>query len=432
MNGNFNIFKNKKILIYGLGKSGISTFNFLKNFNKISLFDDDTNLKINKSLISKLTTYKKIQNSLFDIIILSPGINFKKCKLRNFLKKNFKIIYTDLDVFYSFYSNRCITITGTNGKSTTCQLLYEVLKQQGYDVKLAGNIGYPILSIKNVTHKTIFVIEASSYQLDYSKLFKSKYAVLLNISIDHIERHKTLNNYISAKFKLIKNQNQNSVAFINKNNLHIQKNLKKNSYISKIIKVETKINKKILKNIENDYFLSASNQENLSFVFEISKKFKVKKSILFSVVKRFTGLKFRQQITFNSNNLLIVNDSKSTSYSSSIETLKQFENIYWLLGGIAKKQDNFDLPKPYHNNVKGFIFGKDIKKFTQDLKNKIKFKKFKSLNKALKQIFLDIKNDNNKKKTILFSPAGASFDSFKNFEDRGYYFNKLIKRYINE
>ena len=82
------------------------------------------------------------------MIILSPGINNKKCKLNKFLKKNSKIIYTDLDVFYSFYKNLCITITGTNGKSTTCQLFYQVLKKQKYDVRLAGNIGYPILSIK--------------------------------------------------------------------------------------------------------------------------------------------------------------------------------------------------------------------------------------------------------------------------------------------
>ena len=92
-------------------------------------------------------------------------------------------------------------------KSTTCQLLYQVLKKQKLNVKLAGNIGYPILSIKNIKKDTIFVIEASSYQLEYSKLFKSKYAAILNISPDHLERHKTITNYISAKFKLIENQN---------------------------------------------------------------------------------------------------------------------------------------------------------------------------------------------------------------------------------
>ena len=226
MNENSNIFINKKILIYGLGKSGISSFKFLKKRNQIFLFDDNNKIKLNdytkKNLIS-LSLIKKIK---FDLIVISPGINNKKCKLNKFLKKNSKIIYTDLDVFYSFYKNLCITITGTNGKSTTCQLLHQVLKQQKYDARLAGNIGYPILSIKKIKEDTIFVIEASSYQLEYSKLFKSKYAAILNISPDHLERHGTINNYISAKFKLIKNQNKNSIVLINKFDKYIQNRVK--------------------------------------------------------------------------------------------------------------------------------------------------------------------------------------------------------------
>ena len=170
---------------------------------------------------------KKIEKLNFDAIVISPGIDINKCKLSKFLKKNLKIIYTDLDIFYSFYNNICITITGTNGKSTTCQLLYEVLKKEKKDVRLAGNIGYPILSIKNFNKKTIFVIEASSYQLEYSKLFKSKYAAILNISPDHLERHKTLRKYVSAKFKLIENQKKNSLALINKNNTLIMSKIKK-------------------------------------------------------------------------------------------------------------------------------------------------------------------------------------------------------------
>ena len=217
MNGFSNIFINKKILIYGLGKSGTSALKFLKKKNKISLFDDNKKISLKQNIIKKK----------FDIIIISPGINKNKCKLKSFLKKNSKIIYTDLDVFKSFFNNECITITGTNGKSTTCQLLYEVLKKQGYDIKLAGNIGYPILSIKNIKPKSIFVIEASSYQLQYSKIFSSKYSTILNIKPDHLERHKTLKEYIKTKFKLINNQKSNSIAFVNKFDKNINEFLKK-------------------------------------------------------------------------------------------------------------------------------------------------------------------------------------------------------------
>jgi UDP-N-acetylmuramoylalanine--D-glutamate ligase len=431
MNESSNIFLNKKILIYGLGKSGFSSYKFLKKKNKVFLLDDNKKLNLNKKYQKNLISHDQIKKIKFDLIILSPGININKCKINKFLKKNSKIIYTDLDVFNSFYKNLCITITGTNGKSTTCKLLYHVLKEQKLDVKLAGNIGYPILSIKNIKKNTIFVIEASSYQLEYSKLFRSKYAAILNISPDHLERHKTISSYISAKFKLIENQNKNSITFINKQDKYINNKIKKNRYKSKIIKVNTKIKNKFIDKFENRYFLSVSNKENLSFVIEIAKKFNVKKSNLIAAVKKFKGLKYRQQIIFRNKKISIINDSKSTSYSSSIEMLKRTHNTYWLLGGIPKKGDKFNLSKKYCQNIRGFIFGSNQNKFLLDLKNKIKLKKFTNLNKALNELFNDIKKDNCLKKTILFSPAAASFDNFKNFEDRGQYFNKIIRKYVN-
>ena len=425
-----NIFLNKKILIYGLGKSGYSAFKFLKNKNDVSLFDD-FNLKIrDKYTKNKIISYKNILTTKFDLIILSPGIDVNKCKLSKYLKKHIKKIYSDLDVFYSFFKNDCITITGTNGKSTTCQLLYEIFKQQKFDAKLVGNIGNPILSVKKVKKKTIFIIEASSYQLEYSKIFRSKYALILNLSPDHIERHKTMNNYVKAKFKLLKNQLKGHYAFVKKDDLFIKKELKSSKFESKIIRVDTKKND-ILKNIRNNYFLTETNKENLLFALEISKRFNLKNNLFLKTVQNFKGLKYRQQIIFRKNNLTIINDSKSTSFSSSIGVLKVNPNIYWLLGGIYKKGDKFNLPKKYFSNVSAFVYGKNKKFFNQKLKGKIKYENFNNIKDGLKKIFIMIKNKKSSDQTILFSPSAASFDSFKNFEDRGYYFNKLVKKYLN-
>ncbi len=425
MNTLKNIFLGKKILIYGLGKSGLSTYKFLKNKAKLYLFDDNSKTKF------QIIELEKVLKTNFDIIVVSPGIDISNCKLSKFLKKNFLKIYTDLDVFCSFYNNKSITITGTNGKSTTCKLLFEVLNKHGLDVKLAGNIGFPILSIKNIKPKSIFVIEASSYQLDYSKLFYSKYGAILNISVDHLERHRSLKNYISAKLKLFKNQKKGSLAFINKYDKNLKKEIKKNKYDSKIIEVNTKLDKKFTDVFQNKYFQSISNRENLSFILAIAKHFKIKKKILINVIKNFKGLNYRQQIIFSNKNISVINDSKSTSYSSSLEMLKSLKNIYWLLGGIPKKGDKFDLPKIYYKNIKCYIFGKNFKKFSKDLKDKINFKKFSNLKKALEAILKEINIDDGKMKTILFSPSAASFDTFKNFEYRGSYFNKLIKKYFN-
>ena len=425
-----NIFFGKKILIYGLGKSGISSYKFLKDISKVYIFDD--NKKKNFNFNQKQIKFSEITKIKFDKIIISPGIDITKCKLNRFLKKNFSKIYTDLDIFYSFYKNDSITITGTNGKSTTAKILHDVLLDQKKDVRLTGNIGNPILLEKKITKKTIFVIEASSYQLDYSKIFSSKYAMILNLSSDHIERHKSLKNYINAKFKLLESQTSKCFAYVKKNDELINKKLKSKKFKTKIVKVDIKKFDKFLKKIKNNYFLTDSNKENLSFVIAISKKLKLKKNLLFKTIQKFKGLKYRQQIIFKGKNLVIINDSKSTSFSSSTSILKTSRNIFWLVGGIFKKGDKFKLGKKNLKNVRAFIYGKNKKFFNKELKKKVKTKNFRNLNNAVKNIFSLIKNENLDTNTILFSPCAASFDSFKNFEDRGLYFNKLIKNFLNE
>ena len=429
MEKNKNIFLGKKILIYGLGKSGISSYKFLKNKAKVYLFDD--NLRINLNLKKNLVNLRKIPQLNFDKIIISPGIDIFNCRLTNYLKRNLYKIYTDLDVLYSFYKNQSITITGTNGKSTTAKILYNILLDQKKDTRLIGNIGNPVLSEKKITKKTIFVIEASSYQLDYSKIFSSKYAMILNISADHLERHKNLKNYINAKFKLIDSQTRKCFAYVKKDDKFINKKLKSKKFNSKIIKVDTKKNYDFFKKINNNYFFSDTNKENLSFIIEISKKLRLKDNLTLKTIQKFEGLKYRQQIVFQNNFLTIINDSKSTSFSSSRDILKSNPNIFWLLGGIPKKGDKLNLKRKDFKNVKGFIYGRNKNFFSKELNNKIEFKSFNKLDDALRNVFRLIKQEKLKKNIILFSPSAASFDSFKNFEDRGHYFNQLIKKHLN-
>ena len=419
-----NIFLKKKILIYGLGKSGISSFKFLRNKADIYLFDDLKNT--HPKQISKL----KLSKIKFDIIIISPGINIFNCKLSKFLKLNKKKIYTDLDVFFTFFKNKCITITGTNGKSTTAKILYEVLKDQKKDVRLIGNIGNPPLNEKKISKNTIFVIEASSYQLDYSQLFSSKYSIILNIKPDHLERHKTLQNYVDAKFKLLDSQSKSCLAFVKSDDVLISRKLKTKKFNCKIVKVNTKKNYNDFLEIKNKYFLTESNRENLSFIIELAKKLKLKNYLLQKTIKNFKGLKYRQQIILQKKNLTIINDSKSTSFSSSVGMFKKASNILWLLGGIYKKGDKLELKKKDLSNVTAFIYGENKNLFIKQLRSKVKFKNYKNLEDAVKNVFSIIKTKRSIKYTILFSPCAASFDSFKNFEERGLYFNRLVKRFM--
>ena len=145
-----NTLSNKKILIYGLGLSGYSCLNYLYKKNNVRVYDDNYSLK-NKKNKNLFLTKNKIVNSKFDFIIISPGIDIQKCKLNSYLLNNRNKIITELDIFYlSYPDNKKITITGTNGKSTTCKMLYNIFKLKKYDVRLVGNIGRSPLEEKKL------------------------------------------------------------------------------------------------------------------------------------------------------------------------------------------------------------------------------------------------------------------------------------------
>ena len=423
-----NQFNNQNILIYGFGKSGRACFKYLRKNNKIEIYDDKKS-SIPKNLKKNSINKTKLTSVNFDRIVVSPGIDINKCTLKKYLSKNKSKIISELDIFYlNNIKNKKITITGTNGKSTTSKLLHDVLKKHGKDVRLVGNIGNPLLSEKNIKPQTIFVIEASSYQIEYSKYFKTDFAIILNISPNHLERHRTFKNYIKSKFRLIKSQKKNSFAFIEKNNNFLKEELKKNKINSKIIKVNLKISNKIKKKIKNPYFENKNNLNNLKFVLEISKKLKLKNQKVFKVVNSFKQLNFRQQILYKNKKLLIINDSKSTSFSSSINLLESYKNIYWLVGGRFKKGDIFVLNKKYYKNIYAYIFGKRKKFFVKNLINKIKYKTFDNIKRALVEIIIDAKKNNLSPVNIIFSPSAASFDQFSNFEERGKNFNYLVRK----
>ena len=423
-----NQFNNQNILIYGFGKSGRACFKYLRKNNKIEIYDDKKS-SISKNLKKNSINKTKLTSVNFDRIVVSPGIDINKCTLKKYLSKNKSKIISEMDIFYlNNIKNKKITITGTNGKSTTSKLLHDVLKKHGKDVRLVGNIGNPLLSEKNIKPQTIFVIEASSYQIEYSKYFKTDFAIILNISPNHLERHRTFKNYIKSKFRLIKSQKKNSFAFIEKNNNFLKEELKKNKINSKIIKVNLKISNKIKKKIKNPYFENKNNLNNLKFVLEISKKLKLKNQKVFKVVNSFKQLNFRQQILYKNKKLLIINDSKSTNFSSSINLLESYKNIYWLVGGRFKKGDNFVLNKKYYKNIYAYIFGKRKKFFVKNLINKIKYKTFDNIKRALVEIIIDAKKNNLSPVNIIFSPSAASFDQFSNFEERGKNFNYLVRK----
>ena len=415
--------KELSFLVYGLGLSGRSVVKFFKK-KKIKNFKvwDDKQKNIYKNYRSKNLTYTLEQ---VDYIILSPGISLLKNKnLSKFKKK----IITDIDLFYlNNNKSRSIVVTGTNGKSTTCKLLAHLLQKNKFKCSLGGNIGTPILDLKN-SKNSFVIIEASSFQLSHSKFIRPDYALFLNFSNDHLDWHGSKNKYLNSKLKIFSFQKKKDFAIINKK---LKRQYLSNKFIGKLIIPKIKDYKNIKSKIKNNYLTSNINEENMSFVYTFSKLLKIKEKSFFMSMKSFKGLSHRFEIFLKKRNIIFINDSKATSFTASKSALFSLKNIYWILGGIPKKNDKFKLFQFKKNIIKCFIIGKNSNFFKNQVKGKIDFSITKNLKNSIIQILKDSKLQNNNR-SILLSPAAASFDQFENFEKRGNEFKKLCKKYARK
>ena len=410
--------------IYGLGSTGKSVVNYFKRKKFLDYKVWDDSMKKEK----EIKFFSEYLDSA-DYIVVSPGISLRKAKLKKKLIKNKHKIITDLDLLYLFNPKiKSIVVTGTNGKSTTCKILEHVLKKNKINVKLGGNIGKPVLDL-NLKNKPLVIIEASSFQLAYSQFVRPDYAAILNITNDHLDWHGSNKNYVNSKFKIFSNQKSNNFAFLNDKRL--VRKFKKNKYQSSLKFINKKKYKQIHNKIKNDYLNSDANIENMSYVYAFAKHLKIKEKSFVKSLKSFKGLKHRHEIFYKKNNKVFINDSKATSFESSRFALKNNKNIFWILGGLPKLGDKFYLDGVKKNIIRAYIVGRYTKYFQRHLKGKVPFKLCKTLGKAVTSIFSDLKSVKGKKITILLSPASASYDQFKNFEQRGNLFKKLIRSYIN-
>ena len=424
-------FSNKTFCVYGLGTTGTSLLRWFKknNLKNFEAWDDNEALMpFKKRKDVKNSFLKKLDSS--DFILISPGINFKKTKLKRHLIRNKHKIITDLDLFYLLNPKvNSIIITGTNGKSTTCKILEHVFKKNKINVELGGNIGRPVLNL-SLRKDPVVIIEASSFQLFYSKFIKPKYAAIINLTKDHLEWHGTMSNYINSKLKIFSSQKKNNYSFLNSK--FLIKKFKKKKFKGRLNIVNFKNYKKIKNKIQNNYLNLEINNENMSFVYTICKKFKINDQSFTKALKSFKGLPHRHEIFLKRENKIFINDSKATSFEASKYALKNNKNIYWILGGLPKVKDKFKLEAVKKNITKAFIIGKHMKVFEKFLIGKVAYKLSKNLKNALSLIFKEIQKNKKKKITVLFSPASASFDQFKNFEDRGLKFKNLVKSHENK
>ena len=348
--------KKFSFLVYGLGSTGHSIIKYFKKRRIHNFYVWDDNVKLRKKFSSKNVVNLKNILKEVDYIVLSPGISLKKTIYKKNLIKFRKKIITDIDLLYLSNSKfKSIVVTGSNGKSTTCKIIAHLLKKNKFNVELGGNIGTPGLDLK-IKKNIFFVIEASSFQLSHSKFIHPNYAILLNITNDHLDWHGSMQDYIKSKFKIFDLQQKNNFALVNDN---FQNTFKRKKYLSKLVSFTFKDYKKIKFKINNKYLKSSTNDENMNFVYALAKILKINNHSFIKSMSSFVGLPHRYEIFFKRKGITFINDSKATSLQATKFALASSKNIYWILGGLPKDKAKIDLKYIKNNIIKSYIIGKN-------------------------------------------------------------------------
>ena len=441
------MIKNKKVFVLGLGKSGFAASLLLAKSNKVVVTDqkkpeDKVLNKLKRHGIKVVITddpFDMIDKS-FDLIVKNPGIKYDhKCliKARNL---GIKIINEmELAYYYLPKDVKIIGVTGSNGKTTTVNLIYNMLLEAGKKAFLCGNVGTAISGIvKDVKKGNYLVVEISDHQLCDMYKFKTNVSVLLNIYDAHTDFHDSHEKYKMTKKRIFNNHSSRNIAIINKDNkecLEITSDIKSTKrYFSKKSKNDIYIDnnsiyykdEKII-DIDDIKIKGEHNLENIMASILAVKEYNIKTSAIKKAIKDFNGIEHRIEFVDNINGVSYYNDSKSTNTESTITALKSFNSpIVLLLGGLDRGH-SFEPLKKYLKNVKYIAaFGETNKRIYDFAKSlNIKSQAFNTLKEALDSTKDIVKAGD----VVLLSPACASWDQYDNFEIRGNEFKDYVKSY---
>ncbi|MBI4036013.1 UDP-N-acetylmuramoyl-L-alanine--D-glutamate ligase [Candidatus Daviesbacteria bacterium] len=442
-------FKDKKILVFGLGlnQGGVGSALF---FVKLGAEVKVTDLKTKEVLQPSLDQLKDFPNISYtlgehknedidwaDLIIKNPAVKPGNQYIEYALK-NGKQVETDMGIFLqSVLPSQIIGVTGTKGKSTTSSLIYEVLKAAGRKVVFAGNIGKSVLeTIPFVDKDTLVVLEISSFQLEAFDAHKvsPKWAVITNITPDHLNYYKSMDEYIKAKKVIGKYQTEKDYMLLKKDdpvttNPSFLEGLK-----GQIIYCSTED----LPQNFHPHLLGQHNLGNIAAVYNLGKLFDINPDLLLKTLTNFKGIPFRMELIKDWDGVKIYNDTTATSPESGIQAIKALRshigsgklNIILVCGGMNKGMDYTEYAKEISKSVKKVFFleGDSTDSILRSLQaEQNNLETFGPYNN-LEQLLEDVKKVAKPGDTILFSPAATSFNLFQNEFDRGRKFNKAVEK----
>lgn len=440
--------KNSRIAIIGMGVSNIPLVDYLYDLScDVTIFN---NKELDSNIKNKLDNYKfkyftgesYLDNLVgFDIIFRSPSCLPTKSELVK-AKENGSIITSEVMEVLKLTPSLTIGITGSDGKTTTTTLINEILKSNGYNTFLGGNIGTPLFTkIKDMKKEDIVILELSSFQLMDMNV-SPNIAVVTNIAENHLDIHKDFNEYIDAKKNIFKYQDNNSILVVNADNDIVNKFVSKGEtrYFSRSKKtnyfytdgVDIFYKDKKILNKYDIKLRGIHNLENIcSALTAIIDLIDLDKSI--SAIKEFNGIEHRLEFVREIDGVKWYNDSVSSSPTRTIAGLNSYdEDIVLIAGGYDKHLDYTPLAKPILDKVSKLILLGDTKEKIYNAVTNLNKEIGKDIEiykcDSLEEVVNTAKKVSKSGEVVLFSPASASFDMFKNFADRGIKFKDLVMK----
>ncbi|MBU1999176.1 MAG: UDP-N-acetylmuramoyl-L-alanine--D-glutamate ligase [Candidatus Omnitrophota bacterium] len=415
------IFKGKLVTVIGLARSGLACANLLFSLGakvRVSEAKDNPQIRLN---VSKLKS-KKIKFELgshtrdfirgADLVVVSPGVTQQSRPVA--WARAFDIsVVSEIEIGWLLCSGKIIAVTGSSGKTTVTTLIANVLEADKKRVFTCGNIGRPFTSLVHKIREGDYVsLEVSSFQLEGINHFKPEVAVMLNISPNHLDRHKDMQEYVQAKKRIFINQDKGCFAVLNANDL-VVKNL------------ASRINAQTLFFKESRAF-----NPNQAAVLCVASLLGIRKNVCLKVFKEFKGIQHRFERLESCRGVSFINDSKSTTGISTIWALKNLFSPVILIAGGRDKGIDYKAILPYaRNKVKEvFAVGEAKNKIKQALSDCLPFYEAASLSEAVKRAFDQARRGD----CILLSPMCSSFDMFSDYQARGRAFKRIVADLIRK
>lgn len=439
------MIENKKILILGMARSGYEVAKLLGKANNTIIITDqkDQNqeqideLKALGITFIKSSEPENLLDETFDLLIKNPAVfPFHPC-VKKAHDLNIDVV-NEMEVAYHYLNSpiKIIGVTGSNGKTTTVSLIYEVLKEANMPVKLGGNIGTPLSKIVlDLQANDILLLEISDHQLIDMYDFKTDISILTNLCPTHLDYHGSYEAYKKTKKKIFAHHTKDNIAILNKANydsLELTKDIKStkiyfNSEENYYTEEAIYIDKEKVINTSDIILKGTHNYENILATYLVAKILNINFKYVNTVLKKFKGVEHRIEFVRELNGITYYNDSKSTNPTATITALKSFsDNIRLILGGMERHQDFHDLTLYLGKVKKIYAIGETRNRIMDYAKEvNVTCEEFLTLKEAMSKIKEEAINGD----IVLLSPASASWDQYIKFEDRGNEFKDIVNNY---